>query len=120
MKRNFLNKTAVYILLLVFVLALPAALEAQEAGMGYVKRQSKRTSYTEWGRDPFAAKGMPTGIYTKIKLSACLSSDGVPCAIINDEIVHEGDVVDGKVIEEINENSVILSDKKRRYKVLLE
>lgn len=120
MKNILIRKTIAAALLLFFVISSFTAIEAQQAGMGYVKRQSQRTTYTEWGRNPFAPKGVPTGIYTKIRLSACLSSDGVPCAIINDEIVHVGDVVDGKTVEEITENSVILSDEKRRYKVILE
>ena len=120
MKNIFTRRTLAVILLLLFVASSFTVTEAQQAGMGYVKRQSKHTTYTEWGRNPFAPKGVPTGIYTKIRLSACLSSGGVPCAIINDEIVNVGDVVDGKKVEEITENSVILSDEKRRYKVILE
>jgi len=55
----------------------------------------------------------------KLILEGIIQSDTVPAAIINDNIVSEGDTVAGMVVKEIGETSVILLDDGEEYKLEL-
>jgi len=55
----------------------------------------------------------------KLKLECIIQSETVPAAIINDNIVNEGDTVGGMVVKEIGETSVILLKDGEEYKLEL-
>ena len=55
----------------------------------------------------------------KLTLEGIIQSNTVPAAIINDNIVSEGDMVEGMVVKEIGETSVILLKDGEEYKLEL-
>jgi type II secretory pathway component PulC len=70
----------------------------------------------EWGADPFyragtqAISSVPVSIPRQWNLDGILYDPVSPAAIINNQIVHAGETVDGAQIKKINRNSVILDN----------
>ena len=67
-------------------------------------RKKARTTYAEWGQNPFMLKRAPKELY----IEGIMWDKNNPKAIINGIIVGAGDVVEGKTIIEVKANSVII------------
>ena len=85
-----------------------------------VKEESEKQ---DWGRDPFskraALSGGPVSI-SGLKLEGILYHYGKnPSALINGEVVSEGDMIGGIKIVEIRKDAVIVNDGKEDYKLSL-
>jgi len=78
--------------------------------------------FRRWGRDPFILPEMKSSrnsIPTEdgLHLSAIIYRDGDGVAIINNRILREGDSVEGKRIEEILPDRVVLTDSTGRREI---
>jgi hypothetical protein len=90
----------------------PVVLKAQslsEINTQWLERQEKAL---QWGRDPFAlpSQSAGTGIAAdgEFHLSAIIYRAGRGVAIINNKILRQGDMIEGKRISEILEDRVVL------------
>lgn len=88
------------------------------------KKNKKRTSYKDWGKNPFsvskAAIVPPAGSGPGIRLGGIIYDANEVCALINDELVCKGDSVDGKKVVEIQRDRVILNDGSKDIELRLE
>ena len=73
------------------------------------EEQRERAAKFSWGRDPFA-KGMAEGQAGGLALSGILWDTQSPLAIINGQMLHIGDEVDGYHVTEITPERVAISD----------
>lgn len=87
------------------------------------KKTKKRTAYKDWGKNPFsvskAATPAPVGSQG-LRLGGIIYDANEVCALINDELVHKGDSVDGKKVVEIYRDRVILNDGSKDIELRLE
>jgi len=76
-----------------------------------------------WGRDPFSEKSALAGgdlAISEIKLEGILFHYGnVPRAVINGEMVGEGDKIESFTVNKISKDAVILNDGEKDYKLQL-
>jgi len=76
-----------------------------------------------WGRDPFSEKAALKGselVVSDLKLEGILWHHGKsPSAIVNGEIVGEGDKIGGTTVVSIGKDSIIVSDGSKNYKLNL-
>jgi hypothetical protein len=83
--------------------------------------QPKEDKETPWRRDPFSGK-----IYSSSSKSEIIDLQGIswsendPRAIVGDEIVKEGDLIEQWRVLKINRDSVIISDGLNEKEVKLE
>jgi len=68
-------------------------------------QKKSRSTYTEWGQNPFMLKRSAKALY----IEGIMWDDQNPSAIINGNIVGVGDTVESKTIVDIRPNSVIIS-----------
>ena len=87
------------------------------------KKNKKRTAYKDWGKNPFsvskaaiASVAGPQGT----RLGGIIYDANDVCALINDELVHKGDSVDGKKVVEIHRDRVVLNDGIKDIELRLE
>ncbi len=75
-----------------------------------------------WGRDPFLQKGLPAPtLQTELVLKGVARrADGQVIALINEEIVQEGDRVEGHTVKRIEPAQVILQRDGREFILKLE
>ena len=71
--------------------------------------QRERAGRLTWGRDPFA-KGVTEGQVGGMALSGILWDTKSPLAIINGQMLHIGDEVDGYHVTEITPERVAITD----------
>ncbi len=87
------------------------------------KKNKKRTAYRDWGKNPFsvskAASASAVGSQGA-RLGGIIYDANDVCALINDELVHRGDSVDGKKVLEIHRDRVILNDGTKDIELRLE
>jgi len=78
---------------------------------------SKRTEFTDWGRDPFTFphRREEVGGISNLELSCIIWSDGEGLAFINDSIVRVGEKINDKTVKRIEQNRVILTDGTKDY-----
>jgi len=70
----------------------------------------------EWGRDPFGLEKLPEEeSAVSFVLNGIIWDEDNPYAIINDEVVREGDKIRGYKVIEIKEGSVLLDDGTERF-----
>ena len=75
---------------------------------------------SRWGRDIFnlvektSAKAQVVNVEAQFFLSGIMTSGFVRSAIINDEVVTEGQIIDRYIVESILENMVILSRNQKK------
>lgn len=61
----------------------------------------KRTEFADWGRNPFVwPKGSP-GIISGLELSGIIWDSQAAYAVINGEIIYEGDTIAGKTLKRV-------------------
>ena len=87
------------------------------------KKNKKRTSYKDWGKNPFSvskAAVLPPVGSQGLRLGGIIYDANEVCALINDELVHKGDSVDGKKVVEIHRDRVILNDGTKDIELRLE
>jgi hypothetical protein len=83
-----------------------------------IERTIDTTEYRamEWGPDPFyrsgpqAVSSAPAAMPSQWNLDGILFDPLSPAAIINNQIVRAGEIIDGAQIKKINRNSVILDN----------
>ncbi|UCB57584.1 MAG: hypothetical protein JSV30_03105 [Candidatus Omnitrophota bacterium] len=79
-----------------------------------VSRIKTRSDFTDWGRNPFIWEGKVTPV-SDLDLSGIIWDKSAPYAIINGMIVRPGDEISGKIIKDIEPNSVVLTDGQNDY-----
>lgn len=79
---------------------------------------STTSCLAEW-RDPTAPQAMPNSAYNGYVLMAIMSSPDKHIAVINDKIVHEGDLVDNAKVLAIHDNTVELDSPNGRLTLTL-
>ncbi len=87
------------------------------------KKTKKRTAYKDWGKNPFSlskAAITPAVGSRETRLGGIIYDANDVCALINDELVHKGDSVDGKKVVEIHRDRVILNDGSKDIELRLE
>ena len=87
------------------------------------KKNKKRTSYKDWGKNPFSASkaAIPPSVGSRgTRLGGIIYDANDVCALINDELAHKGDSVDGKKVVEIYRDRVILNDGTKDIELRLE
>lgn len=72
-----------------------------------------------WGSDPFVRDFLLVNELAAFKLKAVSIGDGTASALINDQILEEGDLVKGKRIVSIQADRVILEQGGRTFVLLL-
>ena len=81
--------------------------------------QRKRTEFVAWGRNPFVWRKATAGPTSGLTLSGIVWDEEVSCAIINGDIVHTGDTIDGKTVKRIDQDKVIITDGLSDYTLRL-
>ena len=82
-------------------------------------------TFSRWGRDIFnlventVAKPQVVNIEARFLLSGIMTSGFVRSAIINDEVVTEGQMIDRYIVESILEDMVILSRNEKKLVISL-
>ena len=87
------------------------------------KKNKKRTSYKDWGKNPFSASkaAIPPSVGSRgTRLGGIIYDANDVCALINDELARKGDFVDGKKVVEIYRDRVILNDGSKDIELRLE
>ncbi|MBU4590249.1 MAG: hypothetical protein KKG01_04930 [Candidatus Omnitrophica bacterium] len=72
----------------------------------------RRTSFTDWGRDPFSS-GQTTSAPSTVSdmvLTGILWDDSSPLAMINDNPIAVGDKISGYTVVEIRKDRVIITN----------
>ncbi len=78
--------------------------------------QPKKSSYADWGRDPFV---FSTETSQELVLGGIVWDPGQPAAIISGEIVVKGGAVGSYVVVEIQQDRVILNDGEKDIELRL-
>lgn len=81
--------------------------------------QRKRTEFVDWGRNPFVWRKATAGPTSGLTLSGIVWDEEASYAIINGDIVHTGDTIDGKTVKRIEQDKVILNDGLKDYTLRL-
>jgi hypothetical protein len=79
--------------------------------------QSKKSSYPDWGRNPFVVS---SAVSQEFILGGILWDVNKPAAIINGEVVAKGDSVGSYVVVEVQPDRVILNDGEKDIELRLE
>jgi len=95
----------------------------QETGSDRYQKAMKDEDSMPWGRDPFSEKAAIVGgdlAISDLKLEGILFHYGnVPRAIINGELVGEGDKIGVITVVKISKDDVIVTDGDKDYKLQL-
>lgn len=86
---------------------------------GAIRKQKSRTIHTNWGRNPFSAVRSVSGLSSGLQLSGIIFDEQGGYAVLNDQICHIGDTIDGKKIVDIKQDRVILNDGTKDFEVKL-
>ena len=82
------------------------------------REQRARAAELAWERDPFA-RGRAAGAVGGFTLSGILWDASAPIAIINGQMVHVGEELDGYRIVSIAQDRVFISDGAKTHQLLL-
>lgn len=95
----------------------------QETGQERYQKAMKAEDSIPWGRDPFSEKAATTGgdlAISDLKLEGIIFHYGnIPRAIINGELVGEGDKIGSIIVVKISKDDVIVTDGDKDYKLQL-
>lgn len=80
----------------------------------------RRTDYKAWGRNPFVISSAPVSGFTGLQLGGIVYDVKDSYALINDEIVHTGDEINGNKVIKIEQNKVILNDGAKDIELIME
>ena len=92
---------------LVFVIWLLVI--AQKADAAPREAQRQRLAAISWGRDPFT-RAAGSGQVSGLSLSGILWDASAPIAIINGQMLHAGEEIDGYRVVEILQDRVSVTD----------
>lgn len=82
-------------------------------------RQKSRTKYKTWGRNPFTSARISASGVTGLWLGGIIYNAQGGYALINNQIVHVGDEVNGNRIVDIKRDRVILNDGSKDFELKL-
>ena len=77
------------------------------------------TGKISWGNDPFVRDWAFSGQITNLKLKAITQSGNKAYALINDQILETGEVIEGKKIVSIENDKVVLEQEGKEFILLL-
>ena len=80
--------------------------------------QRSRAGQLAWNRDPFT-RGRGIGLGGGFTLSGILWDASAPIAIINGQMVHVGEELDGYRVVEITQDRVSISDGAQTHQLLI-
>lgn len=86
-------------------------------GTPEISGQPKKSSYPDWGRNPFVFSSAVSQDFT---LGGILWDVNKPAAIISGEVVAKGDSVGSYVVVEVQPDRVILNDGEKDIELRLE
>ena len=82
------------------------------------KRRAARTEFVSWGRNPFSPR--ETTVSGKFTLGGVVWDEKEPRALINNAILGIGDTIEGAVVVDIKQESVILNDGIRDFELRMQ
>jgi len=119
LKKRFKPKAKSQVALLSVSSVEPQVVELKE-------REWNEDKFLEWVRCPFCGKRYGEGeeeeeveVVVDLAISGIIWDEVRPQAIINDEILGEGDSIEGFLIDKIERQKVFLSNKKRKIELTL-
>lgn len=93
-------------------------LEISSAGQKI--KQKKRAGYKDWGRDPFVITQTPASHSSALALGGIVYDEKDNYVLINDQVLHIGDQVNGNKVVDIKQDRVILNDGNKDIELKLE
>lgn len=87
---------------------------------GQKLKQKKRAGYKEWGRDPFVITQTPASHSSALALGGIVYDEKDSYVLINDQVLHRGDQVNGNRVVDIKRDRVILNDGNKDIELRLE
>ncbi|MEM2175009.1 MAG: hypothetical protein QXI58_05250 [Candidatus Micrarchaeia archaeon] len=100
------------------VLAKPS-IKRETLGLKSVSTQEVEEDTEKWGEDPFVRDFSYLAEMKSLIVSAITISENEAYAIINNQIVHVGDLVDGKKVVAIEKDRVIVEKGGKRFTIFL-
>ena len=94
----------------------------KDTSVSKYKKEIASIEATGWGRDPFSKRSALLGggeFISDFKLEGILWDESQPTAIINGEILKEGDKIGSAKIVQIQKDSVIINDGSKDYRLNL-
>jgi len=83
-------------------------------------KQKKRSGYKDWGRDPFVITQAPAANSSALALGGIVYDEKDSYALINNQLLHIGDEVNGNRVVDIQQDTVILNDGNKNIELKLE
>jgi len=83
-------------------------------------KQKKRSGHKEWGRDPFMVTQTPVSSSSALALGGIVYDEKDSYALINNQLLHIGDEVNGNRVVDIQQDTVILNDGNKDIELKLE
>ena len=83
-------------------------------------KQKKRSGHKEWGRDPFMVTQTPVSSSSALALDGIVYDEKDSYVLINNQLLHIGDEVNGNRVVDIQQDTVILNDGNKNIELKLE
>ncbi len=99
-------------------IAKPLA-KKETLGLKPITTQEVMEDTEKWGEDPFVRDFSYLAEMKSLVVSAITISENEAYAIINNQIVHVGDVVDGKKVVAIEKDRVVVEKGGKRFTIFL-
>ncbi len=83
-------------------------------------KRKKRSGHKEWGRDPFMVTQTPASSSSALALDGIVYDEKDSYVLINNQLLHIGDEVNGNRVVGIQQDRVILNDGNKDIELKLE
>ena len=94
--------------------------DIEASSSGQKIKQKKRAGYKDWGRDPFMVTQTPVSISSALALDGIVYDEKDSYVLINNQLLHIGDEVNGNRVVDIQQDRVILNDGNKDIELKLE
>ena len=94
--------------------------DIEASSSGQKIKQKKRAGYKDWGRDPFMVTQMPVSSSSALALDGIVYDEKDSYVLINNQLLHIGDEVNGNRVIDIQQDRVILNDGNKDIELKLE
>ena len=94
--------------------------DIEASSSGQKIKQKKRAGYKDWGRDPFVITQAPVSHSSVLALGGIVYDEKDSYALINNQLLHIGDEVNGNRVVDIQQDRVILNDGNKDIELKLE
>lgn len=86
----------------------------------FAARQAPRSEYKDYKRNPFTTAPVSQSQGAGLRLSGIISDENGLYALINDQIAHLGDKINGHTVVDITQGKVILNDGAKNIELKIE